>query len=109
MTETDDKLLRQFFAEQKQEIADDGFSKQVIANLPNRVKKLSNAWVSFCSAVALVLFFAFDGLYVTSDLLRQLYIAAVQFFATTPIDLKSVIIVAAALLFAGMSKLFSME
>ena len=28
MTETDDKLLKQFFGEQKQEIEDNGFSRQ---------------------------------------------------------------------------------
>ena len=30
MTETDDKLLKQFFGEQKQEIEDNGFSRRVI-------------------------------------------------------------------------------
>ena len=30
MTETDDKLLKQFFGEQKQEIEDNGFSRRVM-------------------------------------------------------------------------------
>ena len=33
MTETDDKLLKQFFGEQKQEIEDNGFSHRVMRNL----------------------------------------------------------------------------
>ena len=33
MTETDDKLLKQFFGEQKQEIEDNGFSRRVMRNL----------------------------------------------------------------------------
>lgn len=35
MTEVDnDKLLRDFFAENKQEIADNGFSRRVMRHLP---------------------------------------------------------------------------
>ena len=37
MTEIDnDKLLRDFFAENKQEIADNGFSRRVMHHLPDR-------------------------------------------------------------------------
>ncbi len=37
MTEIDnDKLLRDFFAENKQEIADNGFSRRVMHHLPGR-------------------------------------------------------------------------
>ena len=42
MTEIDnDKLLRDFFAENKQEIADNGFSRRVMHHLPDR----SIAWL----------------------------------------------------------------
>lgn len=109
MTEIDDKLLKQFFQEQKQEIADDGFSRRVKAQLPDRIRKLSNAWVSLCSAIAIVLFFAFDGLNILFNLLQQAYISIVQFFATTQFDLRTWCIVVVILLFAGMSRLFSME
>lgn len=36
MTETDDKLLKQFFSEQKQEVKDNGFSRRVMRNLPTK-------------------------------------------------------------------------
>ena len=36
MMETDDKLIRAFFAEQKQEIPDNGFSRRVMNRLPHK-------------------------------------------------------------------------
>ena len=44
MTETDDKLLKQFFGEQKQEIEDNGFSRRVMRNLPGRNHRLVQVW-----------------------------------------------------------------
>ena len=43
MTEIDnDKLLRDFFAENKQEIADNGFSRRVMHHLPGRSNQQEN-------------------------------------------------------------------
>ena len=50
MTETDDKLLKQFFGEQKQEIEDNGFSRRVMRNLPGRNHRLVQAWGAACAA-----------------------------------------------------------
>lgn len=50
MTETDDKLLKQFFGEQKQEIEDNGFSRRVMRNLPGRNHRLVQAWGAACSS-----------------------------------------------------------
>ncbi|WP_301202912.1 DUF5056 domain-containing protein, partial [uncultured Parabacteroides sp.] len=36
MMENDDKLLTSFFAEHRQEIADNGFSRRVLRHLPGR-------------------------------------------------------------------------
>ena len=51
MTEIDnDKLLRDFFAENKQEIADNGFSRRVMHHLPGRSNHLARIW----SALSLI-------------------------------------------------------
>ena len=48
MTEIDnDKLLRDFFAENKQEIADNGFSRRVMHHLPGRSNRLARIWSAF--------------------------------------------------------------
>ena len=42
MTEIDnDKLLKDFFAENKREIADNGFSRRVMHHLPDRSNRLA--------------------------------------------------------------------
>lgn len=109
MMEADDKLLKQFFAEQKQEIADEGFSGRVMQHLPGRAQRLSGIWTSVCTAIAIVLFFVFDGLQVFTNIFREAFIAGVQYFSTTCIDLKTLLIVAGVLLLLGFNKLFSME
>ena len=109
MMERDDKLLKQFFTEQKQEIADEGFTRRVISRLPDNVRRLSTIWSSFCGTIAVILFFVFDGPKLLSDVLREVFIAAVQTFATTTIDLKTLLIVAFGLLLVGANRLFSTE
>ena len=45
MTEIDnDKLLKDFFAENKREIADNGFSRRVMHHLPDRSNRLARLW-----------------------------------------------------------------
>ena len=63
MTEIDnDKLLRDFFAENKQEIADNGFSRRVMHHLPDRNNRLARIWSAFVMTVAAALFVWLGGL-----------------------------------------------
>lgn len=63
MTETtDDKLLQQFFSDNRKEIEDNGFSRRVMHHLPNRYYRISQLWSLFCFTLAVVLFFVLDGL-----------------------------------------------
>ena len=49
MTETtDDKLLQQFFSDNRKEIEDNGFSRRVMHHLPNRYYRISQLWSLFC-------------------------------------------------------------
>ena len=57
MTENNDKLLIDFFAENRQEIPDNGFTRRVMRHLPDRTRRISQVWVTFCFTLALVLFF----------------------------------------------------
>ena len=53
MMENDDKLLTSFFAEHRQEIADNGFSRRVLRHLPDRSRHLAHSallWPSYCSS-----------------------------------------------------------
>ena len=56
MTEIDnDKLLRDFFTENRQEIADREFSRRVMHHLPDRSNRLARIWNAFVMAVGAVL------------------------------------------------------
>lgn len=71
MQENDDKLLEEFFAAGKQEIADNGFTHRVMRHLPNRESRLSRIWTTFCFTLSIVLFIAFDGLQLMLNMLRE--------------------------------------
>jgi hypothetical protein len=61
---TDNELLEQLFRPAREmQIADDGFSEQVMRRLPQRrdVKWLSHVWTIFCVSVAVVLFTFMGG------------------------------------------------
>ena len=86
MTEIDnDKLLRDFFAENKQEIADNGFSRRVMHHLP--------VWLG--------------GLEATWGTIREVFIGMIN-HGTSSLDPKSIIIAAVVLLFMATRKVASM-
>ena len=66
MTDNDNILIERLFEEaSRQQIADDGFTKRVMAALPDnsaaKVRRLSRLWTWFCVLVGLALFFLLDG------------------------------------------------
>lgn len=62
MTDNDDILIKRFFAEQKQTIKDDGFSRKVMRRLPSKAYRYSRIWSTICIVAALLLFVACHGL-----------------------------------------------
>lgn len=63
MAEIDDKLLEQFFQPARnQQLDDNGFTEQVMSNLPDReALGLSRLWTLFCIVLGVVLFVVFEG------------------------------------------------
>lgn len=79
MTEIDnDKLLRDFFAENKQEIADNGFSRRVMHHLPGRSNHLARIWSAFVMTVAAVLFVWLGGLEAAWGTIREVFISMIN-------------------------------
>ena len=107
MKENDDKLLVAFFAENRQEIADNGFTRRVMHHLPDRTRRISQVWVTFCFTLALVLFFAFDGLQLVLGTLRETFTAAAQ-SGVTELNPKSLLIAGVVLLFLLYRKICSL-
>ena len=108
MTETtDDKLLQQFFSDNRKEIEDNGFSRRVMHHLPNRYYRISQLWSWFCFTLAVVLFFVLDGLQLVLGALRETFTSAIQSGAAE-LDPKSLIIVAVVLVYLGYRKICSL-
>ena len=59
MTENNDKLLIDFFAENRQEIPDNGFTRRVMRHLPDRTRRIftSMGYVLFHAGISAVLCF----------------------------------------------------
>ena len=108
MTETtDDKLLQQFFSDNRKEIEDNGFSRRVMHHLPNRYYRISQLWSLFCFTLAVVLFFVLDGLQLVLGALRETFTSAIPSGAAE-LDPKSLIIVAVVLVYLGYRKICSL-
>jgi hypothetical protein len=106
MMETDDKLLKQFFSEHKQEIKDNGFSRIVMKRLPDRSLSISNVWTTCCKALALILFLALGGLQAIGGVLREIFTLVVQHGAIN-FDFSSLLMAAAVLLFFGIRSIIT--
>ena len=108
MTEIDNnKLLRDFFAENKQEITDNGFSRRVMRHLPGRNNHLARIWSTFVMTVAAALFVWLGGLEAAWGTIREVVTGMIN-HGTANLDPKSIIIAAVVLLFMATRKVASM-
>ena len=111
MMENDDKLLASFFAEQKQEPADNGFSRHVMQRLPRRnrnLQRLYSVWNVCCFALAIAIFFALDGLQLLWYPLREAFMTLAENGSTSPAEPQSLLLAVAVLLFLGYKKIASL-
>lgn len=107
MMENNDKLIEQFFAKNRQEIVDNGFTRSVMRRLPDHTHRISQIWVTFCFTLALVLFLVLDGMQLILDTLRETFIAATESGATQ-LGPKSLLIAGAVLLYFIYRKICSL-
>ena len=66
--ETNDKLLKDFFSENKQEIADNGFTNRVMRQLPETADRSWIVWVFAAIGMAISIYFG-----LTSGLLEHAF------------------------------------
>ena len=87
--EQDEALLEQFFAAQRIEIEDNGFSQRVMRRLPSRTSRLNRLWTLLCVVLGLVFFFVVRGWQALADavtiVLRTL--PAQDVFQLTPLTI----------------------
>lgn len=93
MENDDEQILRKYFADNKQPIADDGFSHRVMNSLPRHTSRPYVVWQMVCVAVGLLLFYICNGadrLYmawcnISANAVS--YMVSVDFSALSPIML----------------------
>lgn len=108
MTENDDRLIEQFLAPGRREIADNGFTRRVLNHLPDRRERLARLWTFTGFTLALVLFIALDGIELIWNSLRETLTTAVEQSMVTNIDPKSLVIAGVVLLFLAYKKIASL-
>ena len=94
-----DKLLHDFFAENKQEIADNGFSQRVMHHLPSQSNGLTCIRTALIVIIGTILFVWLGGVEATLRNMQE---------ATANIDQKSLIIITIVLLCLGVKKICSL-
>ena len=100
MTEIDnDKLLHDFFAENKQEIADNGFSQRVMHHLPSQSDWLARIPTALIVIIGTTLFVWLGGAEATLRNMQEVI---------ANIDQKSFIIITIVLLYLGVKKICSL-
>lgn len=107
MTENNDKLLENFFAENRLEVADNGFSRRVMHRLPNRNSRLARLWTAGGFTLAAVLFVLMDGLQLVWDTLRETFTTTVA-NGMEQADPRSIVIALGVLLFLMYRKIASL-
>ena len=109
--ENDDKLLRQFFAENRQEPADDGFTRRVMERLPRRafrLQRLERIWNIGCAVLCVAIFVALDGARLLWNALREVFLSMAQSAAAEQVDPKALLLAAVVLAALGCKKVASM-
>ena len=73
MMDNDEKLIAKFFAENKQEFADNGFSERVMRRLPaSKAVRLNRIWTLFCVVAGTVLIVRTGGLACIQTILHNI-------------------------------------
>lgn len=108
MMENNDRLLEEFFAANRHEIADNGFSRRVMRRLPTHRWQLSQIW-SICGFTLVVaLFVALDGIHLLGNAFQQLLANMWEHGATADFDPRSLAVAGVVLLFLLYKKIASM-
>lgn len=105
---TDDELLAQFFSAARQEIPDEGFSKQVMRRLPRRAQCANRVWTSVCFAIGMAIFLLYDGIDEVRRLVNDMVGNVAGFLATVHIDINTLLVPAAALLLVSLVGLYNL-
>ncbi len=108
MMENDDDLVKSFMLANKQEIADNGFSRRVIRQLPQRAKWLSDMLSVACTILCCILFFVFNGFSTLLQIINEI-ITAQSYQLISDINFQSLVIATIVLVIIGVQRACSLK
>ncbi|MBQ8672486.1 MAG: DUF5056 domain-containing protein [Bacteroides sp.] len=107
MMVNEDRLLKQFFNDNRQEMADNGFTRRVMQHLPHHNRTSTRLWGILGTALTLFLFVALDGLQLIAEVLRETFMTITQ-DGMENFDLRTVVLSVGVLLFLLYQKIASL-
>lgn len=108
MQENNDKLIRNFLETGRQDIADRGFSKRVMQQLPATESLVAKYWTWGCFALTAGVFILLDGFELLYNALRDIFNTLVEQEAVSQLDTRSLLIAGAVLLCLIYKKIASL-
>lgn len=104
--ENNDKLLEDFFAVNRQEIADNGFTRRVMHRLPDHSSLLAHVWTVCCCVLAVALFVSLNGIELIGNTLCETLAGLLE--SASQADPQSLVIAGVVLLYFMYRKIASL-
>lgn len=109
MNKKDEQLIRQFMQTNKQEIADNGFSRKVMQRLPMSTKVWSNILTGVCVISCCILFVVYDGLNLILQSIREVLQNQTFELMNEPHNLRTSMVLIATIVFLGIRSVWSIK
>ena len=103
-----DKLLDDFFAANRHEVADGGFTHRVMRRIPQRRNRLALMWNVLCFLLVAALFIALDGVQLVWVTLQETFIGLMEQSALADAGPVSWLIAAGVLIVLACRKIVSL-
>ena len=109
MNKKDEQLISKFMQNNKQEIADNGFSRKVMQRLPVSAKVWSDILTVACVISCCILFYAFDGFSLILQSVREVLQNQTIELMNQPNNLQTLIAVMATVAFLSIRSVWAIK
>ena len=109
MNKKDEQLISKFMQNNKQEIADNGFSRKVMQKLLVSAKVWSDILTVACVISCCILFFAFDGFSLILQSVREVLQNQTMEIMNQPNNLQTLIAVIATVAFLSIRSVWAIK
>ena len=109
MNKKDEQLIKQFMQTNKKEIADNGFSRKVMQQLPIPAKIWSNILTVACVISCCILFYVCDGFNLILQSIREVLQNQTLELINQPQNLRTILAVIATVVLLSIRSVWSIK